>query len=61
MDNKILTRDELIDYLLEHKRKWPDKGHYHVELRDRIIVAEPKVLAHDDKMQVVILAGIQYR
>ena len=61
MNNKILTRDELIDYLLEHKRKWPDKGHYHVELRDRIVAAEPLGLKHDDFMEVVILAGIQHR
>lgn len=53
-----LTRDGLIEYMLEHKRRYPDKGDYRVELRHFVLVMPPQTYQHDDHDKVFILAGI---
>lgn len=54
---EYFTRDQLADYVNEHKKQFPEKGHYRVELRHFIVARPPKVMQHDDHDEVFILAG----
>lgn len=51
-----LTRDALIDLLLDHRRRHPEKN-WPLEVRDRWLVAPPQVLEHCDLDRVLILRG----
>lgn len=55
--SKYFTRDSLADYLNEHRREYPEKGDYRIELRHFIVARPPENIPHDDHDKVVILAG----
>lgn len=57
----LFTRDTLIQYLLDHKEKYPDKGDYEVELRSFFLAAPPTCIQHDDRDKVLILIGVQHK
>jgi len=59
--NQLFTRDSLIQYLLEHQKNYPEKGHYVVEMRSNLLAAVPHGLQHDDTDQVIILIGVPYK
>lgn len=54
---KYFTRDTLVEYLNEHKQKYPEKGDYRIELRHFIVAHPPGKIQHDDNDKVVILGG----
>lgn len=58
--NEPATLDELIDHLVDHRRRNPDHGPYHVEVRERLILRLPKTVTHDDNDKVVMLAGTKH-
>ena len=55
----LFTRTTLIQYLLEHEKRYPDKGDYEVELRNFFLAAPPTCIQHDDMDKVLILLGVQ--
>lgn len=57
----LATLDEIIAWLVEHRRQYPEHGTWHLEVRDRLIVIPPSIVTHDDIDQVVTLYGVPYR
>lgn len=53
---KPMTRDQLIEHLLDHQMAHPEKN-WPIEIRDRWIVDTPEGLEHCDLDRVVILRG----
>lgn len=58
---RLSTLDEMIDWLVEHRRQHPEHGAWPIEVRDRLVVLPPEHVTHDDCDQVVILLGMPYR
>ena len=61
MNATLFTRDTLLAYLLQHQKDHPHAGGYHIEMREHLLAAPPRLLTHDDQDCVVILLGIQHR
>lgn len=53
---KPMTRDELIEHLLDHQMAHPEKN-WPIEIRDRWLVHPPALLEHCDIDRVIILRG----
>ena len=52
----ILLRDEFIEHLLDHKRRFPEKN-WPLEMRDRWLVALPTVIEDCDIDRVLVVRG----
>lgn len=51
-----MTRDQLIEHLLDHQMAYPDKN-WPIEIRDRWLVNTSEGLEHCDIDRVIILRG----